>query len=90
MTSGRRWLPLSAVLLVAGCSIPLQRNRETVTSELARKRVIEKLAPDTLVAEDRTRCIPAESKYAQVARGDQVWCIWVLAPGTSRSMAGTP
>ncbi|MGH7717274.1 MAG: hypothetical protein ACREON_00310 [Gemmatimonadaceae bacterium] len=76
MASPRVMLLLLTALLAA-CAIPLQKQGSRVTSELARKHVLEKLDANTLLATDGARCTLSERKYQEVARGDKVWCIWV-------------
>jgi hypothetical protein len=45
---------------------------------LSRKRVVAKYAPDTLVAEDGTRCTPSADKYDSTERGTSTTCYWVV------------
>jgi len=80
------WRIIPVVLLVSACSAVgwLLPSGPGVTG-LSRKRVVGKLAPDTLVAEDGTRCTPSIATYDRTARGADVTCYWVPAPGPARA-----
>ena len=45
-------------------------------SRVWRKTVAAKKVPTRLVANDGTVCEVSEERYARVALGDLVWCIW--------------
>jgi hypothetical protein len=74
------WVLSAAALVAVGCAVPLGRGSRAT---LERKSVAAKLAPDTLVATDGTRCTPSAGKYTGTAAGASVWCARVRtgAPG---------
>jgi hypothetical protein len=39
---------------------------------------VAKYAPDTLVAEDGTRCTPSADEYDRTERGTSKTCYWVV------------
>jgi hypothetical protein len=43
---------------------------------LHRKRVVDKEAPNTLVAGDRSRCVVDPGRFEKREVGDRVWCVW--------------
>ena len=58
-----------------GRSIPGRRTNGTLTG-LATKVVRGKREPVTLIADDKTECIVAESKWREAAMGEKVACDW--------------
>jgi hypothetical protein len=69
-----------AALLASGCgSIPLPTRGLHGTDpapSLARKLVVGKEPPVTLIAEDGTRCITSRDRFERTRIGTEVWCVW--------------
>ena len=63
-----------ALALVSGCAIPLGRG--DAAPRMQRKRVQDKVAPSTLVADDGTWCTVSATKFAQTAVSTRAWCVW--------------
>ena len=74
---------LAAGTLLTGCAIPLRNGLDAPA--LARKSVVRKVAPDTLVALDGTRCTPTSRKFQATDVQKTVWCIWLVPtkPGST-------
>ena len=70
-------------LLLTACAIPLRNGLDAPA--LARKSVVRKVAPDTLVALDGTRCTPTSRKLQATDVQAAVWCIWLVPtkPGST-------
>lgn len=73
------WRIVPIVVCVSACSAAgrLLPNRPGEAG-LSRKRVVAKYAPDTLVAEDGTRCTPSADEYDRTERGASKTCYWVV------------
>ncbi len=69
-----RRLALLAVVLLAGCILPMPRTR--YTAGMDRKKVVDKRDPDILVAFDGSVCSVSKDKYEKTSSGDVVFCVW--------------
>jgi len=78
------WRIVPIVFCVSACSaVGWLLPNHPGEAGLSRKRVVAKYAPDTLVAEDGTRCTPSADKYDHIERGTSTTCYWVV-PATNR------
>jgi len=50
------------------------------SAHMARKVVVGKAAPTSLLAADGTRCIVTAKRYEETKEGDKVTCRWDTAP----------
>lgn len=72
------WRIVPIIICVSACSavgwlLPSRPGE----AGLSRKRVVAKYGPDTLVAEDGTRCTPSTDEYDRTERGTRTTCYWV-------------
>ncbi|HUP90366.1 MAG TPA: hypothetical protein VM100_13500 [Longimicrobiales bacterium] len=71
--------------MLAGCNVLPQPNAPSPGSggdnggsnaAFSRKRVVEKVDPNILIAVDRTTCEVGVNKYKNTKVSDNVWCMW--------------
>lgn len=59
--------------------LPHAASRDTTAARRTTKRVADKEAPYTLVAQDASRCVVSDTQFASVHVGDSVPCDWYAA-----------
>lgn len=56
--------------------LPHAASRDTLAARRTTKRVTDKEAPYTLVAQDASRCVVSDTQFSSVHVGDSVPCDW--------------
>ncbi len=67
---------LALAFLVSACATLPFGGRKDSRNGVGWKQVMEKIAPSYLIAVDRTECTVTAERFAEVAPGDNVFCVW--------------